>query len=138
MLIAVTTIDIVGSKAFNQPLTGSLGLIRLAQLTAISFGMGITFLDGDHVKVEMLSRRLPPKVQATMSSLVNFLGFMLFFLIIWQMISLGRSFQISGEMIDELYIPWYPFIYATVVAFVPVCLALLLELGNSLSRVVKR
>lgn len=138
MLIAVAAIDVVGSKLFSRPLVGFVGLAELAQLIAMSFGMCVTFLGGHHIKVELLTGRVPAKLQAVIDVFVNFLGFALFVLIVSQMIALGRSFQISGEEIDQIYIPWYPFIYAVAVAFVPVCLALLRNFGNSLSGVVRR
>lgn len=137
-LIAATTIDVVGSKVFSHPLRGFVGITEVSQLIAMSFGMGITFLGGHHIKVELLTRRLRPRAGAVIGSLVSFLGLVLFVLIIWRMAALARSFQVAREVIDQIYIPWYPFMYGMAVAFVPVCLALLFDFASNLNRAVRR
>lgn len=136
-LISATTIDVIGSKVFNHPLRGFVGITEVSQLIAMSFGMGITFLGGHHIKVELLTRRLRPRAQAVMGSLISFLGLALFGLIIWRMAALARSFQVANEVIDQIYIPWYPFLYGMAIAFVPVFLALLFDCANYLNRAVR-
>ncbi|OGC95559.1 MAG: hypothetical protein A2W25_05505 [candidate division Zixibacteria bacterium RBG_16_53_22] len=138
MLVTITAADVIGSKGFSRPFPGFTGVTELAQLIAMSFGMAVAYLGGHHIKVEILMHRLPTKPQAVIGSLVNLLGFVIFALMIWQLFILGRSFQVSREVVDQIWFPLYPFPYAVAVALVPVCLALLLDLGNSLSRVVRR
>jgi hypothetical protein len=54
--------------------------------------------------------------------------------IIWRVCVLGYSFQTSGEYSMTAYIPYYPFVYALALAFIPVCLVLLVELFKSLKQ----
>lgn len=138
MLVLFTVIDVLGSKVFSRPFPGYTGVTELAELTAMSFAMGITFLAGQHIKVEIIIRRFPPRAQAAVNSFISLLGLLLFVLIVWRMVILGMSFQASGEVVDQIYIPLYPFPYAVALAFVPVSLALLYQLGNSLRRMVRR
>ncbi|OGO18916.1 MAG: hypothetical protein A2144_05240 [Chloroflexi bacterium RBG_16_50_9] len=138
MLVLITAVDVLGSKLFNHPFPGFTGVTELAQLIAMSFGMGIAFLGGHHIKVEIVMHRLPAKTQAVIGSFVNLLGFALFVLMVWQLIILGRSFQVSREVVDQIYLPLYPFPYAIALALLPVCLALLFNFGNSIRRVVRR
>jgi TRAP-type C4-dicarboxylate transport system permease small subunit len=137
-LIALTTVDVVGSKFFTWSIPGYIGVIELAQLAAISFAMAITMLMGQHIKVEILLHRIPERMQAIVSSFVYFLCFAVTILIIWRLIVLGMSYHASGEVVDQIKIPLYPFPYAVALAFLPVSLILLHQLGNSLSRTVRK
>jgi hypothetical protein len=47
---------------------------------------------------------------------------------------LAYAFQISGEYSMTAYIPYYPFVYALALAFIPVCLVFLVELFKSLKQ----
>jgi len=138
VMILLICYDVLAGKLLNKPFAGFLEVVSLSQLFAMSFAMGITFLAGQHIKIEMLLQYFPKRVQATIKSLINLIGFILFVIIIWQLIVLARSFQVSGQVTDTVMIPLYPFVYATAFAFVPVCLALLYQLGNSICRMVQR
>jgi TRAP-type C4-dicarboxylate transport system permease small subunit len=137
MLILFTVIDVLGSKVFSRPFPGYTGVTELAELIAMSFAMGVTFLAGQHIKVEILLSRIPRRAGAIVSSFTNLLAFALFVLIVWRLVVLGLSFQTSGEVVDQINIPLYPFPYLMALALVPVCLALLYNLGNSLHRLVR-
>ncbi len=136
-LVLITVIDVLGSKIFNWPFPGFVGAIGTAQLMAMSFAIAVTFFAGHHIKVELILNRYPGKPQAVISSFVNFLGFGLFVLIIWQMIVLGISFMESGEVLDAILFPLYPIVFAVAVAFIPFCLGLFYEFGNAVYRIIK-
>jgi TRAP-type C4-dicarboxylate transport system permease small subunit len=137
MLILFTVVDVLGSKVFSRPFPGYTGVTELAELIAMSFAMGVTFLAGQHIKVEILLSRIPHRAGSVVSSFTNLLALALFVLIVWRLVVLGLSFQASGEVVDQINIPLFPFPYLTALALVPVCLALLYNLGNSLHRAVR-
>lgn len=137
-MILLICYDVIVGKVFSLPFPGFLEMVSLSQLLAISFAMGITFIAGHHIKVEILLRYIPERSQAVVISLMSLISFILFVLIIWQLVVLARSFHISGQVTDTVMIPLYPFVYAVAFAFIPVCLAILYQLGNSLNRVIKR
>ena len=136
-LVLITVIDVLGSKIFNWPFPGFVGAIGTAQLLAMSFALAVTFFAGHHIKVELILNRYPGKPQAVISSVVNLLGFLLFVLIIWQMIVLGISFMESGEVLDAILFPLYPIVFAVALAFIPFCLGLFYEFGNAVYRITK-
>ncbi len=138
ILVLVIVMDVVGSKVLHAPVPGSVGVLGFVQLIAISFGMGATYLAGMHIKIEIILNRFPKRSQEVVNTLVYLLGFLLFVLIVWRMLVLARSFQSSGEVLDQILIPMYPIVYAVAIAFVPVCLALFYQLGNSINRMVRK
>lgn len=131
-LIIIICIDVIGGKFFDSPVPGFAGVLGIAQLLVISFAMGTTFFTGHHIKVELILNRCPPRLQAVVNALTSLMGFMLFVLIIWQLVALGMSFQASGQVLDTVFIPLHPFVYATAFAFLPVCLGLFLDFIKAL------
>ena len=132
LMMVITCADVVAAKAFNSPILGALDAVQLCQIVAISFAAGMTLILGRHIKVEIFFDLVPKRAQAVINSIVLFLGFGLFVLIIWRLGELGYSFQSSGEVSMTAYIPLYPFAYGVAFASIPACLVLLLEFLKSL------
>jgi TRAP-type C4-dicarboxylate transport system permease small subunit len=132
LMMAITCVDVVGAKVFKMPILGALDMVQLSQIVAISFAAGITLIMGRHIQVEYFFDFLPRPVQAVINSIVLFIGLGLFMVIIWRVCVLGYSFQSTGEYSMTAYIPYYPFAYSIALAFIPVCLALLLSFLTSL------
>lgn len=137
-LIIIICMDVIGGKFFDSPFPGFTGVLGMAQLLTISFAMGLTFFAGHHIKVELVLNRFSHRTQAVVNSFTNLLGFILFVLIVWRMFALAVSFEESGQVLDTVYIPIYPFIYATALAFIPVCLGLLVDFVKSLNTVIRK
>lgn len=138
VVMAITCIDVIGAKVFLKPVFGSIDIVMLSQLVAISFAASFALILGRHVRVEFFITRLRGRAQAIIGGIVFLLGFILFILIIWRLCVYGYSLQRGGEVSATALIPLYPFAYGVALASVPVCLVFLLELLKSLSRMVKR
>lgn len=134
LMMAITCIDVVGAKVFKTPILGALDIVQLSQIVAIAFAASMTLILGRHVQVEFFHKLLPQRVQAVISTIVLLVLFLFFIVIIWQVCVLAYAFQISGEYSMTAYIPYYPFVYALALAFIPVCLVLLVELFKSLKQ----
>ena len=134
LMMVITCIDVVGAKVFKSPVLGALDIVQLSQIVAISFAMGMALILGRHIRVESFFPLLPRRAQAVINSLVHLLGLGLFVVIIWRLCAMGYAFQTSGEYSMTAYIPYYPFAYAIALAFIPVCLVLLLKFIKSLRK----
>jgi TRAP-type C4-dicarboxylate transport system permease small subunit len=134
LMMAITCIDVVGAKVFKTPILGALDIVQLSQIVAIAFAASMTLILGRHVQVEFFHKLLPQRVRAVINTIVLLVVFLFFVVIIWQICVLAYSFQISGEYSMTAYIPYYPFVYALALAFIPVCLVLLVELFKSLKQ----
>lgn len=138
LMMVLTCIDVVGAKIFKSPVLGALDIVQLSQIVAIAFAASMTLILGRHVQVEFFHKLLPRRAQAVINTIVLFIVFLFFIVIIWQVFVLGYSFQTSGEYSMTAYIPYYPFAYAVALAFIPVCLVLLVELIRSLKQKVEK
>ena len=52
LMMVVTCIDVIGAKVFLYPLVGSIDIVKLSQLVAISFAAASALILGNHVQVE--------------------------------------------------------------------------------------
>ena len=138
LMMVITCIDVVGAKVFRWRLLGAIDIVQLSQIVAISFAAGIALILGRHVQVEFFFALLPRRAQAVIDSLVHLLGLGLFIVIIWRLCVLGYSFQTTGEYSMTAYIPYYPFAYATALAFIPICLVFFQKFLKSLTKREKK
>ena len=134
LMMVVTCVDVVGAKIFQWRLLGALDIVMLSQVVAISFAAAMAMILGQHIRVEFFFDLLPRRAQAVVNSIVLLLCVGFFIVVIWRLVVLGYSFQISGEYSPTAYIPLYPFAYGIAVACIPFCLVLLLEFIKSLAR----
>lgn len=84
LMMLLTTVDVIGSKVFLSPIPGALDLMMLAQLVAISFALGASYVANRHVEVEFFVPLLPRLLQRLVSVIVKFFVLTLFILITWQ------------------------------------------------------
>jgi TRAP-type C4-dicarboxylate transport system permease small subunit len=138
LMMVVTCVDVIGSKLFLHPLPGSIDIVELSQLVAISFAAASALILGNHVQVEFFMVMLPKRLQAMGDCVVHFLGFLLFALIVWQLYLYGDSLQAAGEVSSTLRIPLNGFAYGFALASVPVCLVLLTKMIKSLTILINR
>ena len=137
-MMLVTTIDVIGTKLFLLPVFGSLDMMMLAQLVAMTFAASSTLIIGLHVSVEFFVSLLPKRVQATIECIVFFLGIVLFAMIVWQLFLYSYDLQVEGEVTSTARIPYYPFAYGAGLACIPVCLVYVCYFLESLLKVLKR
>jgi len=132
-MMVVTCVDVIGTKFFLTPVFGALDMIMLAQLIAISFAVSLA----RHVQVEFFVLLLPKRLQKVADIIVNFLGLLLFVLIVWRLFLYGHHLQTGREESATARIQLYPFVYAAAVAFIPACLIYLQQLLTDINRTVK-
>jgi len=138
LIMGLTCVDVIGAKLFRTPVFGSIDIVMLAQLLAISFAASITLIVGRHIQVEFFVLLLPKRLQVIIDCIVHLFGFTLFSLIVWRLFVFGYSFQTGGEETATAQIPLFPFVYFAAVACIPVCLVFLHHFIESIIKVVKR
>lgn len=138
LMMLITTVDIIGAKLFLLPVFGSLDMMMLAQLTAMTFSVAAALILGRHVQVEFFVLLLPGRVRTIVDCIVFLLGFVLFTIIVWRLFLYSYDLQIEGEVTPTARIPIYPFGYGAAVACVPVCLVYLSLFTESFLKVFKR
>jgi TRAP-type C4-dicarboxylate transport system permease small subunit len=137
LMMFITCIDVMGAKIFRLPVPGAIDFVMLLQLFSISFAVAATLILGRHVEVEFFVPLLPKVVRGIVDCIIQLLGLLLFVLICWRLVVYGHTLQTAHEVTSAIRIPLYPFAYAMVLAFIPVCLVYLQRFIVSLLRIIK-
>lgn len=132
-MIALTVVDVLGAKLFLLPVPGSLDMMMLAQLIAVSSAAAMTLIRRRHVAVEFFVPMLPKRLRLTVECAVLLLGLALFAVIVWRLLDFGYFQQTGNEVTPTTRIPLAPFTYAAALALVPVCLVLLQQILSLLT-----
>lgn len=138
VMMFVTCIDVIGSKVFLRPVPGSIDIVMLCQLVAISFVAASALLLGRHVHVEFFITMLPPRIRDIVDCIMHFFSLTLFALIVWRLSTYGYSLFTGKEVSPTARIPLYPFAYGIALACIPVSLVLLSSFIKSLLRLIKK
>jgi TRAP-type C4-dicarboxylate transport system permease small subunit len=137
LMVALTCVDVLGAKLFLSPVSGSLDIMMLAQLIAISFAASMTLIRNRHVQVEFFMVIFPKRFQALVACLIQLLCLALFIVIVWRLFTHGYHLQTGGEEMPTAHIPMSPFSYASALGIIPVCLVLIQQFLSSVLRVVR-
>jgi len=137
-MMLLTTVDVIGAKAFLTPIPGALDLMMLAQLVALSFALGASYVARRHVEVEFFTPLLPLSLQRLVAVLIRFLVLALFVLMTWRMFAYGSDLKTYTEVSPTIRVPLYPFAYAATIAFIPATIASLSKFVQSIIEVFKK
>jgi len=138
VMMLITCIDVIGSKIFLRPVPGSIDIVMLSQLVAISFTAASALIFGRHIHVDFFVTILPRHAQVAISCIMHFFVLVFFGLVVWRLCAYGYSLQIGKEISPTAHIPLYPFAYGIALASIPVCLVSLSDLLKSIFRLTKR
>lgn len=138
VMMSITCINVIGAKVFRSPVLGALDIVVISQLIAISFAVAGALIQGRHVAVEFFVMILPKRVEAGVAVVVNILCLFFFIVAVWRLTHHAGYLWEMNEVTPTARIPIFPFVYASAIAFIPVCVAYLFELIKSINQVVKK
>ncbi|MDD4635417.1 MAG: TRAP transporter small permease [Dehalococcoidales bacterium] len=138
IMLVLTVADVIAIKVFSSPIPGTIELVSFLSVVVIAFALAYTQQLKGHIQVDFFVTRLPHIIRDFFGALVSAIGIVLFALLAWRSFEYAQVLQLTGEVSMTQRIPFYPFVYAIAVCCIPVCLQLLIELINYISRMVKR
>jgi TRAP-type C4-dicarboxylate transport system permease small subunit len=138
LMLAVTCIDVLGTKCFGKPFLGAIDLITLSQVLAIAFTIAIAQISGRHIRVELFLSSLSERTQAFIDSFIYLIQGLLFALIVWRISMFGRALHIAREVSATLFVPLYPFVFAIALGFVPIAVLCLLNCLISARKTIRK
>ena len=134
-LMIITAVDVVSRDVFNHPIPGTVELSQYMLAVFILLGLAYTQQVKAHVAVSLFTSRLSRPVQLSLNILSALLCLFISFIIAWQGWVVGIEEKTVSDM---LRVPQYPFRLLVAVAAFLMCLELLIDLGDSLRKLVGR
>jgi TRAP-type transport system small permease protein len=138
IITVLTFADVCMRYLFNKPIYGALDVIRLLLIVAVACSLGQTQLARGHIVIDLFSGALKGRPKAVLDSVYDAISFGLFFIIAWQTFKHAVALHETGDAVETLVIPFYPFLYVISVNAMLVCVVLLFQILTSLKEVVGR
>ncbi len=110
-IMVLTFLDVVGRKALDHSITGSLELTELLMVVVIFGALPLVSERGEHVVFDSLDPYLPSLIKKIQRALVHLLCGSALLALGWLMWKTGADFLDTGETTAQLKILKAPFIY---------------------------
>ena len=133
-LMLFTTADVIGRTGWARPIPGIVELSSYVLDVFILLGLAYTQQVKGHVRVSMLTSRMPPRTQICVEIVVTLLSLFIITLLAWQGFVVGLE---ETAVSDMLRIAQRPFKLLVGMAALLLCLELLVDLATAL-RAFKR
>jgi len=133
LLVLLATAN-VALRIFRVPLGGAYELVSFLGALVIASALGYTQKRKDHIVVDILSDRFPPRVRRVLDAVSCALSAALFGIAAWRLFVLGSTIHRAGELSETLKIPYHPFIYGVAAGFALFVVTLLLDVVDILFR----
>ena len=127
-LMLLTTVDVISRAAWDRPIPGIVELSSYALDVFILLGLAYTQQVKGHVRVSMLTSRIPPRAQIFLEILVALLSLFIIALLAWQGFVVGLE---ETAVSDMLRIAQGPFKLLVGVAAFLLCLELVVDLTTA-------
>jgi len=118
--ILLTVIEVFLRRVFNHPIQGYTEVIGLILVFIVFLGVAYTHLQKGHVRVDLITSRLPEKARVIVQGVTSFLSIAVLVILIWQGIQSSLIFIERGLITADLLIPHGPLAF-----IVPIGLTLL-------------
>ncbi|MFZ7092209.1 TRAP transporter small permease [Primorskyibacter sp. 2E233] len=129
LVAGIMFVDVIGRYVFNAPLTFSVELVQLLMGLAIAFGLALTTLRREHIRVDLVTQISPPWLRRVLDLLADLAGLMFFGLVAWKMFDKALQTMSDGLFTQILSLPVYPVVtvmcLAAAIAFVVAALLIL-------------
>jgi len=134
-LMLITAIDVVGRDVFNHPIPGTVELSQYMLAVFILLGLAYAQQMKAHVAVSIFTSHLNEHAQLVLNIIATLLCLFISFVLVWQGWVVGIEERTVSDM---LRVPQYPFRLLVALAAFLICLELLVDLGDSLKKLVGR
>jgi TRAP-type C4-dicarboxylate transport system permease small subunit len=125
-LLLLETGNVV-TRLAGRPFQGAFELAGLFGAVAIALALGSTQLRGDHVMVDLFTRRLPKPLLRALDGLRHLVSAVFFALMAWQVWAIGARMTETGEVSETLKADYHLVVYAVALGLAVLAVTLLLD-----------
>lgn len=138
LVMILIVANIILRKVFNSPILGTYELVGFLTAMGIAFALSHCAFQNAHIAIDFIMQRLPSKIQAVVSVLVNAVSLVFWAAVVWFLGKFAYAMKIKGLVSPSAEIPVYPFIYLVALGVAGLCLVLLFKFMVSFREVLQR
>ena len=138
VMMLLTVSDVVGRRAFNQPVYGAYELSEFMMVIVGFLGLAWCALKGMHIKVQVIVSRFSERTQAIFDTVNNIIVLGVCALIASQLFKETLVMREKGYASDLTDIPYYPFYFIAGFGYFLLFLVMISLLVQSIARAWKR
>lgn len=135
-MMMMTMIDVFLRKFFNTSILGTVEMTEMSMAVVVFFALAECQVHDGHIKVDLVLKRLSPRVQALCDVFTQFVCFLLFCFMTVALFRYAERMQAWGEVTLDLAMPVYPFVYLAALGTGLLALVLLVKALVALSEVL--
>ena len=108
-MMILITVDVTGRYLFNSPIPGTLEFTEFLMVFVVFLSMAYVQMRQRHIRVELLTRRLPKRVEDGLAVVILVVAAVFFALLAWQSwLSAMSAFEYREASEGLIQIPIYP------------------------------
>ncbi|MBN1629457.1 MAG: TRAP transporter small permease [Thermoleophilia bacterium] len=139
LAIMVVTVANVITRIWGAPISGVVEISSLLFVLVVAFGLGCATLAGEHVEINILTKKLPERVQKPLAVIITAVGLATWILIAWRTIVYALLQHGLGEFVPILHdMPVSPWRFVFSFGLIILCVALLIQLVERMAMAVKK
>lgn len=138
IMMFLGTADVIARYVFNSPIRGALEVSQLLMATAIILGWGYVQAIKANIAVTFIINRYPLRARQIVELIVLIITLALFILIAWQSFIIAWKDIGYGRIIDNLFVPAYPFKFLVTFGAIMVCLEAIIQIAHQVASMVKK
>ena len=134
VLAVLTFTDVIARYVFNRPFSTTVELTEMGMGLIIWFGVGVVTHLKEHVTVDFVTLRLPPRAQIVLDFVVSIISLGYLFILVREMWVKAIDLYATGDFMIVLAFPLWPIAFLIGISSILFLTGTLLHIFNALSR----
>ena len=140
IVVAMTLLvcgNVVG-RLFKEPILGTYDIVGFMGAVLFSFALAHCAIRGEHVAVTLVMDKVPRHFRTTVGIIISIISIGFFAMAAWRCAVYATDLWLSGVTSLSTLTPLYPFVYAVGFGCLTLSLAILVNMFESVNKVVKK
>lgn len=136
-MAALVTGNILLRVLWSRPLTGTMDIVNILMVLAISLALANCGLKNGHIAVEFIMEKYSNRIQGIIGTFIYSSAVLFWGVAIWFMFAYGHSMMLSNQLAGTVAIPLYPVAYLSAFGILALLLVFVTKLADALRMAVR-
>ena len=134
LLMILTVADVCGRYFLNYPVSGTFELTEMLMVPIVFLALGLAQHDNEHISLDLAYTHFPARVKAATNILVEIVNLAVIGAVTWQLYEYFVRMSEGNYTTAVLQVPIYPFVILAIGGSASYGLAIICDLGKSISK----